>query len=84
MNIDAHVHVFRKAIQANGEKYDVNIVNLFCFTLHDPISKKGENFMKAHPICKFEELEVAIYEQISVHGITSDKVRWRRKGGIIL
>ncbi len=36
-NLDAHVQVFRKAIQANGEKQDVNIMNLLCFTLMDAI-----------------------------------------------
>jgi len=36
-NLDAHVQVFKKAIQANGEKQDVNIMNLFCFTLMDAI-----------------------------------------------
>jgi hypothetical protein len=29
-----------------------------CFTLCDAISEWGENFMIAHPIYKFEELEV--------------------------
>jgi hypothetical protein len=28
-NLDVHVHNFRKAIQVNGEKKDVDIVNLF-------------------------------------------------------
>jgi hypothetical protein len=48
--------------------------------------------MRAHLVCKFEELEAAFYkcrqkgtnEQISVHGITNDKVRWRQEGGNIL
>jgi hypothetical protein len=34
--------VFWKAIQANGEKNDVDIVNLFYFTLKDVISEWGE------------------------------------------
>jgi hypothetical protein len=51
--------MFCKAIQANGEKNDVDIINLFCFTLRDAISELGENFMKAHLVCKFEELEAA-------------------------
>jgi len=63
MNLDAHVHMFCKATHANGEKNDVNIVNLFCLTLHDAISKWGFFFMKSHPICKFEELEVAFYKR---------------------
>ncbi len=40
-----HVRVFWKAIQVNGEKRDVDIVNFFCFTLRDAISDWDENFM---------------------------------------
>jgi hypothetical protein len=29
MNPNVHVQIFRKAIQANGEKNDANIINLF-------------------------------------------------------
>jgi hypothetical protein len=36
-DLDTHVHVFQKAIQMNGEKNDVDIINLFCFTLKDAI-----------------------------------------------
>ncbi len=43
MDLDAHVQVFCKAIQANGEKNDANIINIFCFTLHDAMSEWGEN-----------------------------------------
>ncbi len=57
MHPNVHVCVFCKAIQANGKKNDADIVNLFCFTLHNAISEWGENFVKAHPICKFEKLE---------------------------
>jgi hypothetical protein len=42
---NVHVWVFQKAIQTNGDKHDVGIVNLFCFTLKDVISEWGENFM---------------------------------------
>jgi hypothetical protein len=58
MDLNAHVHVFCKAIQANGENNDVDIINLFCFTLHDAIFQWGENFMKAHLVCRFKKLEV--------------------------
>ncbi len=44
-NLNAHVRVFQKAIQANGERNDPDIVILFCFTLKNAISKWGENFM---------------------------------------
>ncbi len=55
--------MFRKAIQANGEKQDVNIMNLFCFTLMDAILERGKNFMQSHVGCTFFELEVAFYKQ---------------------
>jgi hypothetical protein len=42
---DTHVWVFWKAIQANDEKNDADIINLFCFTLRDAILRWGENFM---------------------------------------
>jgi hypothetical protein len=42
-NLDAHVWVFRKANQANEERNDPDIVNLFCFTLKDAISKWGRS-----------------------------------------
>jgi hypothetical protein len=42
---DAHGQVFQKAIQANGEKWDVDIMNLFCFTLRDVISEWGKKIM---------------------------------------
>jgi hypothetical protein len=41
MDPNAHVLVFCKAIQANGEKNDVDIINLFCFTLRNAIYKWG-------------------------------------------
>ncbi len=59
MNFNANVRVFCKAIQANGEKNDVDIINIFCFTLHNAISEWGEIFMKAHLVCWFEELKAA-------------------------
>ncbi len=34
MNHDAHVQVIHKAIKANGEKNDANIINMFCFYSH--------------------------------------------------
>jgi len=51
-----------QAIQANGEKNDVGIVNMFCFTLHDAILYWGENFIRTHLVCRFEKLEVAFYK----------------------
>jgi hypothetical protein len=59
IDLDAHVLEFQKTIQANAEKNDPDIVNLFCVTLRDAISKWGENFVQYHPKCTFAELKVA-------------------------
>ncbi len=56
-DLDAHVQVFQKAIQANGERNDLDILNLFCFILKDAISKWGEIFMQSHPRCTFVKLK---------------------------
>jgi len=45
--------VFQKVIQANGEKRDANIVNLFCFTLKNAISEWGENLCSLTQIAFF-------------------------------
>jgi hypothetical protein len=58
-NHDAHIRVFKKAIKANGEIVEANIINLFGFTLRDNISKWGENYVQDHPNCTFEEMEQA-------------------------
>jgi hypothetical protein len=62
MNLNAHVQVFCKAIQANGNKNDVDIVNLLFFTFCNAVFEWGENFMRAHLVCKFEKLEAAFYK----------------------
>jgi hypothetical protein len=33
INPDAHIKIFKKAIKANGETMEVDIINLFGFTL---------------------------------------------------
>ncbi len=50
--------MFWKAIQANGEKQDIDIVNMFCLTLRNTILKWGENLMQFHQGYIFLELEV--------------------------
>jgi hypothetical protein len=45
---------FSQGHLSQWEKHDLDIVNLFCFTLRDAISKFA--------ICKFEELEATFYE----------------------
>jgi hypothetical protein len=58
---DACIRVFKKAIRTNGKIVEVDIINLFGFTLRDNISKWGENFIQIppidHPNCTFKELE---------------------------
>jgi hypothetical protein len=49
--------MFKKAIKANGETMEVDIINLFGFTLEDNIFEWGENYFQNHPNCTFEELE---------------------------
>jgi hypothetical protein len=60
---NAHIKVFLKAIKANGETLEVDIINLFGFTLRDNISQRGENYVQDHPNCVFEELEQTFYKR---------------------
>jgi len=43
---------------------EVNIVNLFGFTLRDNILKWGKNILHDHPNCIFEELEQAFCKHL--------------------
>jgi len=56
-NLDVHIKVFKKAIKANGETMEVDIMNLFRFTLKDSIFEWGESYVQDHPKCIFEKLE---------------------------
>jgi hypothetical protein len=56
-NLDVHIRVFKKAIKANGETMETNIINLFSFILRDNISKWGKNHVQDHPNYTFEEVE---------------------------
>jgi hypothetical protein len=58
---DVHIKVFKKMIKANGETMEVNIINLFGFTLQNNISKWGENFVQDHPNYTFDELELQTF-----------------------
>jgi hypothetical protein len=49
--------MFQKVIQANGEKQNTDVMNLFIFTLRDAILEWGENFMQSHPSCNFSKFE---------------------------
>jgi hypothetical protein len=65
-NLDAHVRVFRKAINANGEKDDANIINLFCFTLHDTILEWGDNFFCGVGKCFLETIKKSFKQMKSI------------------
>jgi hypothetical protein len=56
-NLDAHIKMFKKVIKGNGETVEVDIINMFGFTLIDSIFEWGENFVQNHPNCTFEKLE---------------------------
>jgi hypothetical protein len=59
MDRNAHVQVFHKPIQVNEEKIDVDVINLFYFTLLRCHIQVGRKLMWDHQVCKFEEVEVA-------------------------
>ncbi len=61
-NLNVHNKVFKKAIKANGETMETDIINLFGFTLLNNILEWGENFVQDHSNCTFEELEQAFYK----------------------
>jgi hypothetical protein len=63
IDLDVHIRVFKKAIKANGETTEVDIINLFGFTFRDNICKCGENYVQDHPNCAFEELEQTFCKQ---------------------
>jgi hypothetical protein len=37
IDLDVHIRVFKKAIKANGETMEIDIINMFGFTLKDNI-----------------------------------------------
>jgi hypothetical protein len=45
INPNVHIRVLKKAIKVNGEIVEVNIINLFGFTLRSIVSFNGENTM---------------------------------------
>jgi hypothetical protein len=54
---NAHIRLFKKAIKANGEIVEVDIINMFGFILRDNIYEWDENYVQDHPNYTFEELE---------------------------
>jgi len=59
IDLDVHIKVFKKAIKTNGETMEVDIINLFGFTLRNNIFEWGENYVQDHPNYIFEKLEQA-------------------------
>jgi len=57
IDLDVHIKVFKKAIKANGDTVETNIINLFGFTFKDSIFEWGENYVQDRPNCTFEKLE---------------------------
>jgi hypothetical protein len=51
--------MFKKAIKANDEMVEVDIINLFGFTFRDSSFEWGEYFVQNHPNYILEELEQA-------------------------
>jgi hypothetical protein len=66
IDLDAHIKVFKKAIKANGEIVEADIINLFGFTPKDNIFKWEGNYVQYHPNCTFEELEQAFCKRFKV------------------
>jgi hypothetical protein len=46
-NSNAHIKVFKKAIKANGETMEVDIINMFGFTLKNNIFEWVKTLFKA-------------------------------------
>jgi hypothetical protein len=65
-NPNAHIKMLKNAIKANGETMEVDIINLFGFTLKDNIFEWGENYVQDHPNCIFEELERTFCKQFKI------------------
>jgi hypothetical protein len=54
-----YVRVFKVAIRTNSETYDVQIVNLFSFTLKDIVSYWCNNYLEDDPDYIFTKLQLA-------------------------
>ncbi len=66
IGFDVHIRIFKKAIKANGETTEVDIINLFGFTLEDNILEWGENFVQYHLNYTFDELEQTFCKQLRI------------------
>ncbi len=63
---NVHIRVFKQAIKANKKIMEVDIFNMFGFTLKNNISEWGENFVQNHLNCTFEELEQAFCKRFHI------------------
>jgi hypothetical protein len=52
-DLNVHVKIFKVAIKANTEIDDVEIVNMFIFTLKNIMSNYCNNYMGDYPYCTF-------------------------------
>jgi hypothetical protein len=55
---DANVRIFKVATKTNSETNDVEIINLFNFTLKDTIFDWCNDYMGDYPYCIFVELQL--------------------------
>ncbi len=64
-DIDSNVHIemFERAIKGNGERVEVDTINLLGFTFKDNMFEWEENFVENHPNYTFEELEQGFCKQ---------------------
>jgi hypothetical protein len=65
-DLDVHVKVFKVAIKANNETYDVEIVNMFSFTFRDIMFDWCNNYMGDYPDCTFVELQLVFYKRFKM------------------
>jgi hypothetical protein len=49
-----------------GETMEVDIINLFGFTLNDSISEWGKNYVQNHPNYSFEKLEQTFCKRFKI------------------
>lgn len=63
MDPDAHVITFKRALQANGETKDTEIINLFGPTLKKGPQKWYDEFLRSNPYSTWAELHLTFCQQ---------------------
>ena len=56
---DAHIIAFKRAIQANGETEEGEVINLFGTTLKKRPQKWHDKFLRTAPLSSWPELKAA-------------------------